>query len=538
MFKNKINTFFSNKKFLILLFSFIFLLLLYFSMYFFNMKLNKKEEITVPSEIKPSEANTLTLHFSADGRLPYDWYADWIVIDSFIRGVYGTLTYLTSNGLFMIDHEDSLLNSLETENGDPSKLILGIKKGLYFEKNGVKVEFTSKDLKFSYSIPFFLKEEDIFVKSDLMKIKGMDKIIPGEVYSDEKVTGITILDKYTIKIEFEYGDPDIIRDLSTSKYPIVSKYFYQNKISGELTPGLGKYEVIRTDKSTGEALLKRKIHVDGYPDYVKFISTVDKRGDILWRDMWGKLNSHYRQEIIKIPYGTLGVFFNYNSKLGNNKSFRKSINIAINRKKLCEGFPYLIPNYQVLPDGYWGRIEAEEQQDIFLAKQLLSKIKDIPNPLFITMGIGLSGEELKKPYWNELKEQLKVIGLNPIYVEREGNKPFDTELVVSSIVVPFKDPKSVFQFFLDGSTFSKTYPKNDEIIRSLFYKLNATYKDEKRLYYAKKLSNYIYENNIFVPLFDVLSEYNINEERIETIGNQPAGMLFDIWKVKLKNEKN
>ena len=76
----------------------------------------------------------------------------------------------------------------------------------------------------------------------------MEVIKAGEVYSEDKVTGIEILDRYTIKIILKYPDPNIITNLSTSKYPIVSKYFYLNKKNDDLTPGLGKYEVLKLIK--------------------------------------------------------------------------------------------------------------------------------------------------------------------------------------------------------------------------------------------------------------------------------------------------
>ena len=525
-----------GKAFLFLIFTSLFLFISNTSMKYLNFKKNNKGELIMNSKIEPNEKNTLILHFTADGRLPYDWYADWIVFDAFIRGVYSTLTHITPNGLFDIDHEDSLLEYIERENGDPSKLILGIKKEQYFEKNGEKKEFTAEDLKFSYSIPFFLKEDDIIEKSDLMKIKGMDKIISGEEYSEDKISGITILNKYALKIELIYPDPDIITNLSTSRYPIVSKYFYQNKKDGEISPGLGKYALIMADKKTGKALLKRKIHVDGYPDYVEFISSENKQGDILWRDMWGNLDKEYKRVIESVPYGTLGMFFNYETtKLGRNKLFRKAIELAINRKILCKEIPYLIPNVQTLPHGYWGRIEVEERQDIKLSKKLISKIQNIPNPFIIEI-YGQNIEETQKKYLIDLKEQLKEIGLNPVYVMHTGNEPVKAVIVLTHISVPYKDPKSVFQFFLEGSSFKNTYPKNNKMIKYLFQNMRNNHEDIIKLNYAKKLSQYLYDNKIFIPLWDILSVYIINSNRIETLGDQPGGMLFDIWKVKLKKE--
>ena len=123
----------------------------------------------------------IILHFSADNRLPYDWFADWIVFDAFVRSIYGTLTVLTPNGLFDLDHEDSLLEYIVPDKDDNKSLIFGLKKNLFFETLNEKKEFTSEDIKFSYSIPFFLKDNDIFEQSDLLKIKGMKNIRAGDI---------------------------------------------------------------------------------------------------------------------------------------------------------------------------------------------------------------------------------------------------------------------------------------------------------------------------------------------------------------------
>lgn len=488
-----------------------------------NMKINIKEN-----------TNEITLHFSADNRLPYSWYADWIVFDSFIRSVYGTLTELTPSGLFNTESEHSILDFIESEKGDPSKLIFRIKKGQYFEKNGEKIEFTSEDLKFSYSIPFFLEKEDIFEKSDLMKIKGMEVIKAGEVYSEDKVTGIEILDRYTIKIILKYPDPNIITNLSTSKYPIVSKYFYLNKKNDDLTPGLGKYEVFKIDKNTGEVILKRKKHVDNYPDYIKYISTADKTGDIFWSESWGNLNSKFEKKTIKTPVGTLGILFNYDSSIGKNHLFRKAIEFAINRNELVKEFEYyLLPNNEVLPNGYWGRIEEIERYNTQLAKHLLSKIKDIPNPLVIDAV--LNEGELEAPFILRILNQLREVGLNPILKLHKGEEPFNSAISITAIAVPYKNPSSVFQFFVDGSVYKNSYPRNDKNLANLIYSLETSFLDKDKLKYAQMLSRYFYENNVFIPLWDFLNVFYVNKDTIETLGNQPGGMNFNIWEVKIKN---
>lgn len=502
----------------------------------YQMKMLSKDkegkEISMTSEM-PQDSNTLVLHFSADGRLPYDWYASWIVNDAFIRSVYGTLTSMTPNGLFNTDDEDSILDVIETESGDPTKLIFRIKKGLFFRSKNENIEATAEDLKFSYSIPFFLKKDDIFEKSDLLKIRGMDKIKSNGFYDENQVTGIHILDKYTIKIDLIHPDPNFITNLSTSKYPIVSKYFYLNKKRDDLTPGLGKYEIFFADKIQGEAILRRKSDIAGYPRYVKFISTNDARGDVLWKDMWGPLNDSYKQELIAVPYGTLGLFFNYNNDLGSNKSFREAIHLAIDRKLLCLGFPYLIPNSQALPNNYWGRIEVEDAQNSNKAKEILSKIGNIPDP-FIIKVFGQSEKEMQKPYFSELKRQLKSVGLNPVYVVDDGDQKSDSTIFITGIAVPYVDPSSVFHFFSSGSFYENGYPKDDPIIKKLLSDLTKSHLDEEKIRYSKKISKHLYDQKFFVPLWDLLSVFNVNTERVSTLGDQPGGMRFDISQVQLK----
>lgn len=479
-----------------------------------------------------NDYNTLVLHFTADNRLPFDWYADWIAYDAFMKGLYGILANVTPNGLWSTDSE-TLLDTIETENGDASKVILGIKRGLYFKKDNVEKEFTSEDLKFSYSIPFFLKEPDIFEKADLLKIIGMEDITAGEVYSEEKVKGITIINKYAIKIELKYPEPDFIKNLATTKYPIVSKYFYENKKADELTPGLGKYDFQSSNKNVGEAVLKRKIFVKNFPTYIKFISSPDKSGDILLENIWGNKNEdiNYRKEIITNSYGsyTMGIFFNYESNLGKNPLFRKAINYAFDRNKICENIEYLIPNSEVLSHGFWGRIDTDDEQNIEKARNIISSLKNIPNPLVIKI-FGQSEEELEMPQYKEIIKQLEKIGINPIF-SKETN---DFSMFIGGIVAHYKDPSLIFQYFVEGAYFEFAAPKKDINIKYLFDMLNKSYNDQDRIYYARRLSKYFKDNNILVPLWDFLRVFHINQNKIETIGDQPGGTQFDIWKVKFK----
>lgn len=52
--------------------------------------------------------------------------------------------------------------------------------------------------------------------------------------------------------------------------------------------------------------------------------------------------------------------------------------------------------------------------------------------------------------------------------------------------------------------------------------------------YTKKLSRYFTENNIFVIVLNQKMSFAYNSERISSLGEQHNGVLFYVWKMKLR----
>jgi hypothetical protein len=99
--------------------------------------------------------DSITLHFSSDGRLPYSRYADWIVFDSFIKAVYGSLTELKQNGLCETESNDSLIDSIEIINKDFTLILIKIKKGLFFQQNN-RLSLSTKEMYKTYILNYLL----------------------------------------------------------------------------------------------------------------------------------------------------------------------------------------------------------------------------------------------------------------------------------------------------------------------------------------------------------------------------------------------
>lgn len=119
--------------------------------------------------------------------------------------------------------------------------------------------------------------------------------------------------------------------------------------------------------------------------------------------MWGDIGSSYKRQIVPVPYGTLGLAFNFKTKLGKNLKFRKAIASAIKQKNLCSGYDYLIPNVQVLPNNYWGRAHLKEEYEPKESQKILSTLRDIPNPFLIQV-FGQTERELKKKLFCSVKK--------------------------------------------------------------------------------------------------------------------------------------
>lgn len=486
------------------------------------------------------EAKTITLHFTSDNRLPYKIGVPYISYDTFVESVLGLLAEPTNS--FLPSFKDSVaVLSYAGPVDDPSVIHLILKKNLYFDDGEKRWEATADDLKFSLS-RFFFSKFNTNAKHMLSNIEGVENIEPGQPYDPKLIPSINVVNKYELTVKLKTVDPLFVEHISHAGTPLVSiTTLKDNYFSWKSYPvGVGAYRVIYSNPADGETILKKR-HDASYPNaqkYIRFISSQDNEGDIFWKDMWQLDKSKYKQEVLKITYGTLGIFFDYESKLGQDENFRRAISLAINRDELVSGIQYLRKNSEIIPVDTWGRAEIDKKQDLELAKKYLSKVPKelLKDPIEINT-FGQNKDALEKSYFIKLKEQLESIGIKVNFKLDDGKLRLDSPMYIVGIEATYKDPAYVFGYFRKGSFYKTGYPIQDKYIEEEFSELMKATTIDSKAEISKKLSNYLTESAIVVPLWDLYSVYNYNTKKIDaqTFYVQPGGMRFKVWEVKKIN---
>ncbi len=486
------------------------------------------------------ENKTITLHFTSDNSLPYNRNVPFITYDTFTESVLGLLAEPTNSFLPSFKEGVAVLSYAEPLD-EPSVIHLKLKKNLYFDDGVDRWEATSEDLRFSLARFFFSKINTNY-RNLLSNIEGVEKIQPGTKYDPDLIPGIKIINKYEVSIKLKTIDPLFVEHISHVGTPLVSmKTLTDNYLDWKNVPvGVGAYKIIYANNVTGETILQKRTdsHYPNAQKYIRFLSSKDDEGDIFWKDMWNLDPKQYKQETLKITYGTLAIFFNYENKLGNNENFRKAISLAINRDELVKGFSYLKKNSEIIAVDTWGRSDLDKKQNIELAKKYLSKVpKELIKDKIEVFLSGQNQYALSKPYFTKLKQQLESIGLKLIFKLDDSNVKVDSCMNITGIGATYKDPAYIFGYFRKGSWYHKNYPKNDAYIESEFSKLMNATTIESKSEISKNLSTYLTENAIVVPLWDLYTFYTYNTKKItaQSFYIQPGGLRFKVWEVKKIN---
>ena len=340
-------------------------------------------------------------------------------------------------------------------------------------------------------------------------------------------------------IKLKKFDPSFIEKISSFGISLVSiKTVNEDYFSWKKWPvGVGAYRVIFSDPETGETILEKRSD-SKFPDaqkYVRFISSNDNEGDIFWKDMWDLDPGKYKREILKVSYGTLGIFFNFESELGKNENFRKAISLVINRDDLVNHLDSIVKNSEMIPTSILGRADIDKKKNLSLAKEY---IKKVPKPLLeniIEINIfGQNREAINKQNFIRLKNQIEELGLKISFKLDDDKLKLDSPMHIVGIQAAQKDPSFVFGYFRKGSFYKNSYPKDDKFIKDNFSKLMNSIDIQEKSMISQKLSTYLTESAIVVPLLDLYSLYLYDSKKIDiaTFHSQPGGMRFKIWEIK------
>ena len=496
---------------------------------------------------------TITINLSEIPQIPWDTSrAVSHVIETFSASVNGSLISKEENSFEGELVQNTLLEKYNCEN---SICYAKLKKNVLFHN---KREVTAYDVEFSLIRGQIVKNKNILLASILEDIIGIEDLSGKKIdlkkinsikYPTGLVKGIAVVDNYNIIFRLKRNNKFFFNKISIGRLPIVPVEEFDSTYNNWLKYpiGFGKYKVESVDRDKYIFVLKRAKKYENIPKYIKFIFSNQDEGDIkiLLGDAGrGKSNTD-RRIVFPNIYSNGGFLFNYKTELGANPKFREAISLALDRESIAEKAFYkeILPEDQMIPlfssmKEYRANIPVQKQ-NLEKAKALLNEIPHElwKNKVFHVHTYWANIRNINSlPYIREIITQLKRVGINTIFYDTDLSytkfKSDDKNVIwwtgfgFSSV-----DPNKNFSFFKKDSYFTNEAPF-DPIFENL-YNNSVKYISESP-FYTKKLCEYFTEKNIFVIVLNQKMSFAYNSDRISSLGEQHNGILFYVWKMKLR----
>lgn len=497
---------------------------------------------------------TITINLSEIPQIPWDTSrAVSHVIETFSASVHGCLVSRDDNYSNDEIKQNSLIDHFYCEDNLCQAFL---KKNILFHN---KREVTAYDVEFSILRAMLQKNKNQVAASLITDIVGVEELkftnnlplteVNSIQYPTGLIKGIEVVDNHNIIFKLKWRNKFFLNKISVGRIPIVpieeldSSYINWRKFP----VGFGKYKVEYINWEKYEFVLKKFNRKEAIPNYIRFIFSSKDEGDIkiLLGDSGRGKSGTDRKIIFPSIYSNGGFLFNFKTELGRNKNFREAISLALDREKIASKAIYkeitpedqMIPSYSVLKEY---RLEKPlQKQNIEKAKKLLNSV---PHTLWKnkTFHVHTYWANIKNinslPYIQEIKQQLKEIGIHVVFYDTDLSYPKfrenDTNVMWwTGFAFSSNDPNKNFAFFRTNSYYSSEGPSS--IIYDQLYE-NSMKNINESTHNTKILSEYFYSNNIFVVVLNQRMSFAYNSDRLSSLGEQHNGVLFYVWKLKLR----
>lgn len=460
---------------------------------------------------------------------------------SFMTAVLGTLISIDQNA----ELKPSLLESFAWD-FEKKYYKLKLKEDLVFH-NGRKV--TIEDLEFSILRSFFASNPNNEGALALSQIKGVDKIKHGQPYASGLVEGVKILDDRTIVLTPQSYHPSFLHNLIRPNYALVPIEEYQDDLMTwkKWPVGAGAYKVT-TEEKENRSFLLTLVDEKNFPKAPHTIYYEQERiyePDITTKDSISANSKKYKKEEFSFSFMQRNINFNYSTKLGRNKDFRKAVSLAISRNEISRATDMPTkPLYEIITSGSVGRMQVKEDYNLNEAKQLFRKV--LGNDALKVFQIPYSPDNLffGQEYKKIIKQQLGNAGLQiefqeginlwEPYTEQFKDSPLSLDNLMSDAI----DSTSTFAAYAkSGGASESVYFPETEIFEGLLEKTKGA-SDRKHLHESlKNLSKYFNENIVMLPLFEMGAIAYYKPEKIASLGNQFGESIFYLQHLEMnKNE--
>lgn len=492
----------------------------------------------------PANSTILKINMSDLPQIPWDIYeASMHVLSTFNLAVHGTLLKQKYQSYFLIENFNTSKNNIT----------LYLKKQVFFHNNR---KVNAYDVEFSIYKELLINPKSNYIKSLLSTVVGIDTLTKNNIqsitynsieYPSGYIAGIKVIDPYTLTISLTHCDHYFIENLNTPRLPIVPIEELQSdfKTWKKVPIGFGPYLVQSANTNRHEyILLKTNKYISG-PWLIKLFFHDNDAADIylLYRYRLNPNSKHLITKTLPQLYANAGFLYNYQTPLGQNIHFRKAISYALDRQKIAESvlFQEITPEVYLLPlntlHTQYSSSQCNAEHDLTKAQYHLNlvpkelwanKILYVPTLMDFTNIATI-------PYLNEIKTQLKKIGLVIEFMETDVqyDKFYKHDphcLWFTGFALQEANPIKNFLHFSANSYFEFEHPQ-DPIFDTLVQKTLDTCVSDK--HYLKILNKYFKEQELMTVVFNNHLNFSYNPKTIESIGKQLDNSAINLSEIKL-----
>jgi oligopeptide transport system substrate-binding protein len=428
-------------------------------------------------------------------------------------------------------------------NEDGTEYTFHLRQNAKFSSN---IEITANDIKNSWERVINPDKPSPYALLYLGDIQGVkDKIFR----KSEEISGIEVLDEYTLKITLDTPKPFFLAKLTSPVTFVIDPLNPQ--IAHEdwvyTASASGPYKIEKIDDDTG-IFFKRNEN---------YLPLADIENIVFLFPSGGSLVSHYENQIVdalQIDYTDTDRVSNENDELNsewlpspsfctryisldsshaplNNQNLRKALIQAIDKERFVENLTYGLekPAAAVLPPGFPG-YQTSDQLLFFDIEQAqnnltLSGYLDNPEPIIlITEGDGNSENTAINLLTHMWKENLDL-DIQVVYIAQENFisdvSKYHGHMLLSEWCADYPDPSNFFDVVIYSDSDLNLTGYNNIQIDQLIIEAQTERDNNKRLNLYQQIEQQIISDFTILPLYHPSINMLVNPR----ISNYPTALI-------------
>jgi ABC-type oligopeptide transport system substrate-binding subunit len=409
-------------------------------------------------------------------------------------------------------------------------------------------EITAKDLEFSIVVNYLEKTES-YSHFFYDEIEGLSAAKSGMKFKSGMVSGIQVVNSKTIRIKLAKTNSRFLYKLTSPFAALIPQEEMNSDYSAwkRFPIGAGPYR-IEKPYANHEVILQKVSSDLKIPDRI-FLHTkrmLDRYDLLLQNAVPSSAENDFKVSIADRPSSVTSFVFINRSALSNQIDFRKALHLGFNREAAVLDSVQMKPTTSLFLQAQSGMMISGGFQNPFQlaeAKRLFSRLPSHLTRKPVQVVVYSPNERSFPPVIEkqigELKKQFEEIGFQVQFTPNTENPLSEKslnrfDLSLTTLILDWSDPLLIFNSLVSTSPYRNEVPKNDGKVDRLFQQAEAAATNDDRFLKIRKLSDYVDQNLLILPVFKRYTLYRINPKTVVSLGDQLMPQYLDFTLVQMR----